>query len=106
MKIRYALTGALLLVGGATIASAQQPTTPPKGMHGMHGPGMGGMMGERGLRGQLFKGITLSDAEKANIKAVQTKYAPQMKALREQFKPQMQAARDARQRGDSAALKE
>jgi periplasmic protein CpxP/Spy len=105
INIRYALTGALLLVGGAAVASAQQPTTPPKGMHGMHAPGARGMMGERG-RGQLFKGITLSDAEKANIKAVQTKYASQMKALREQFKPQMQAARDARQRGDSAALKE
>lgn len=103
MNIRYALTGALLLVGSATIASAQRPTTPPKGMHA---PGARGMMGERGLRGQLFKGITLSDAEKANIKAVQTKYASQMKAQREQFKPQMQAARDARQRGDSAALKE
>lgn len=106
INIRYALTGALLLVGGAAIASAQQPTTPPKDMHGMHAPGARGMMGERGLRGQLFKGITLSDAEKTNIKAVQTKYASQMKALREQFKPQMQAVRDARQRGDSAALKE
>jgi protein CpxP len=75
-------------------------------MHGMRATGARGMMGDRGLRGQLFKGITLSDAEKTNIKAVQTKYASQMKALREQFKPQMQAARDARQRGDSAALKE
>jgi cytochrome c556 len=58
-----------------------------------------------GMRGQLFKGITLSDAEKANVKNAQAKYAPQMKALREQFKPQMQAAREARQRGDTAALK-
>jgi cytochrome c556 len=58
-----------------------------------------------GMRGQLFKGITLSDAEKGNVKNVQAKYAPQMKALREQFKPQMQAAREARQRGDTAALK-
>ena len=54
---------------------------------------------------QLFKGITLSDAEKANVKQVHAKYAPQMKALREQFKPQFQAVRAARQRGDTAALK-
>ena len=59
----------------------------------------------RNVRGQLFKGITLSDAEKANIKTVHQKYVAQMKSLREQFKPQMDAARQARQRGDTAALK-
>jgi protein CpxP len=63
------------------------------------------MMGARGARG-LFKGITLSDAEKANLKAVREKYATQQKALREQFKPQMQAAREARQKGDTAALRD
>jgi periplasmic protein CpxP/Spy len=102
IHIRSALAAAMLVVGGAAIAAAQQttPTTPPRA-HGQHmrqgfGPGM---------RGHLFKGITLSDAEKSNLKNVQAKYAPQMKALREQFKPQMQAARAARQRGDTAALK-
>jgi len=102
IHIRSALAAAMLVVGGAAIAAAQQttPTTPPRA-HGQHmrqgfGPGM---------HGHLFKGITLSDAEKSNLKNVQAKYAPQMKALREQFKPQMQAARAARQRGDTAALK-
>ena len=85
INIRYALTGALLLFGSATLASAQQP----KGVR--HVPGA------QELGGQLLKGITLSDAEKGNVKAVQSKYASQMKALREQFKPQMQATRDARQ---------
>ena len=100
--IRTALAAAMLVVGSAAIAAAQQtPPASPQRAHGQHmrqgfGPGM---------RGQLFKGITLSDAEKANIKNVQAKYAPQMKALREQFKPQIQAAREARQRGDTAALK-
>lgn len=94
INIRYALTGALLLFGSATLASAQQP----KGVR--HVPGA------QELGGQLLKGITLSDAEKGNVKAVQSKYASQMKALREQFKPQMQATRDARQRGDTAALRE
>jgi len=100
INIRYALTGAMLLIGSATLASAQQPTH-PHAARGKHAQGAHGMMGARGL----FKGITLSDAEKANLKAVRTKYASQQKALREQFKPQMQAARDARQRGDTAALK-
>ena len=100
--IRTALAAAMLVVGSAAIAAAQQtPTASTPRAHGQHmrqgfGPGM---------RGQLFKGITLSDAEKANIKNVEAKYAPQMKALREQSKPQMQAAREARQRGDTAALK-
>ena len=99
MNIKYALTGALLLIGSATLASAQQPTHPQAG-RGKHA-GAHGMM----ARG-LFKGITLSDAEKANLKNVRTKYAAQQKTLREQFKPQMEAARAARQRGDTAALKE
>jgi protein CpxP len=99
INIRYALTGALLLFGSATLASAQQPTR-PQGKGVRHAPG------PQQLGGQLLKGITLSDAEKSNVKAVQSKYAAQTKALREQFKPQMQAARDARQRGDTAALKE
>jgi len=99
INIRYALTGAMLLIGSATLA-AQQPTH-PQAARGKHAQGAHGMMGAR----ELFKGITLSDAEKANLKAVRTKYASQQKALREQFKPQMQAAREARQRGDTAALK-
>jgi protein CpxP len=99
INIRYALTGALLLMGSATLASAQQPTR-PQGKQVRHAPGT------NQLGAQLLKGITLSDAEKANVKAVQSKYASQMKALREQFKPQTQAARDARQRGDTAALRE
>jgi cytochrome c556 len=104
INIRYALAGALLLAGSATLASAQQTATPPQARHGMRAAGGRGMMGPGRLGGQLFKGITLSDAEKANIKNVQAKFAAQNKALREQFKPQMQAARDARQRGDTAAL--
>jgi len=107
---RSALAAGLLVVGGAVVASAQQAPPAARG-HARHGqmaqradsahrgPGM------RNMRGQLFKGITLSDAEKANIKNVHTKYASQMKALREQLKPQMDAAREARQRGDTAALK-
>jgi protein CpxP len=99
--IRTALAAAMLVAGSAVVAAAQQPTTPVPQAHGQRmrqgfGPGM---------RGQLFKGITLSDAEKTNVKAVQAKYAPQMKALRAQFKPQMEAARQARQRGDTAALR-
>jgi cytochrome c556 len=107
---RSAFAAAFLVVGGAVVASAQQtaPAAPGHGRHGQFAQRADSTrrgLGVRNLRGQLFKGITLSDAEKANIKNVQAKYAPQMKALREQFKPQLQAARDARQHGDTAALK-
>jgi uncharacterized protein with WD repeat len=100
INIRYALTGAMLLIGSATLASAQQPTR--QGMARRHAHGMMRAAGARGL----FKGITLSDAEKANLKSVREKYVAQNKALREQFKPQAKAVREARQRGDTAALKD
>ena len=105
-NIRLALAATALTFGSAAIVSAQQ--TAPQGVHQNHAQRPDSAhkrFGARGLRGQLMKGITLSDAEKANLKAVQAKYASQMKAMRQQSKPDMQAMRDARQRGDSAALK-
>lgn len=101
--IRSALVAALVTLGGAAIAGAQAPAQAPA--QGTHQHARGQRKFGRQLGKQLFKGIQLSDAEKANVKAVREKYAPQMKALRAQFKPQMQQARQARQRGDTAALK-
>lgn len=101
--IRFALATALLTFGGATMAFAQQPApVPAQGAHAQHTKGG---RREGGLNAQLFKGMKLSAAEKANIKTVHAKYAPQMKAVRDQFKPQLDAARAARQRGDTAAMK-
>jgi Spy/CpxP family protein refolding chaperone len=97
--IRTTLAVALLTFGGVAVASAQQPTTAPHarashfGRHAGHG------------RNPLLRGITLSDVEKANVKAINQQYAQQMRAFRQQNKPDMQAMRDARQKGDSAALK-
>ncbi len=59
----------------------------------------------RGADQALLRGITLSDGEKANLKAVHAKYASQMKAIREQYKPQHDQIRAARQRGDTAAIR-
>lgn len=105
-SIRATLAAALLTFGAAAVVSAQQSTPQQPqaaARQGKHAKAARRAQGA--LRRQLFKGIALNDAEKANIKQVQAKYAPQMKALREQFKPQLKAARDARQRGDTAALK-
>jgi Spy/CpxP family protein refolding chaperone len=106
-NIRVALAATALTLGSAAVVSAQQQTA-PQGVHQDHAmrpDSAHARWGARGLRGQLFKGITLSDQEKANLKAVQAKYASQLKAMREQSKPDMQAMREARQRGDTAAVK-
>ncbi|MGH7623677.1 MAG: hypothetical protein ACREMU_15145 [Gemmatimonadaceae bacterium] len=50
--------------------------------------------------------MSLSDAEKANLKNVHAKYESQFKALREQSQPTFKAARAARQRGDTAAARQ
>ena len=109
INIRSTLAAAALVFGSAVVASAQQPTpAPTQGAQQRADSGRGhrrGAFGPGAIRHQLFKGIQLTDAEKANVKTVQQKYASQMKALREQLKPQIQAARDARQKGDTAALK-
>jgi hypothetical protein len=105
---RSTLMAALVTVGGAAVVAAQAPAQAPQQRteaHAHRAKADRGRFGARQLNRQLFKGIDLSASEKANIKAVREKYAPQMKALREQMKPQLQQARQARQRGDTASLK-
>lgn len=109
INIRSTLAAAALVFGTAVVASAQQPSqTPAPRAQQRSERAQGhrrGMFRPGAFRHQLFKGIQLTDAEKANVKNVQQKYASQMKGLREQLKPQIQAARAARQKGDTAALK-
>jgi Spy/CpxP family protein refolding chaperone len=102
LNIRSALVG-LLVLGGAATVRAQQPTAPAPQAHARRGMRQGGP--GMGAERALLRGITLSDAEKANLKAVQTKYAGQFKAIREQYKPQHEQIRAARQRGDTAAVR-
>lgn len=52
-----------------------------------------------------FRGIELTDAEKTNLKAIQSKYRQQLTVLRDSASPDRKALREARQSGDSAALK-
>lgn len=107
IHIRRTFARALLVagasIGAATVASAQQGTAvqPPRAQN-QHPRRANGA---RRPDAHLLKGLALSDAEKANLKNVHAKYAPQMQAMRRQAKPQLQALRDARQRGDTAALR-
>lgn len=106
MKHIRTAVAALLVIGSASVAVAQQTqTTPshPHGQRGQFGPKRG--PGGPGPGRALLRGITLSDAEKASLKSVREKYAPQMKAIREQYKPQHEAMRAAWQKKDTAALK-
>lgn len=96
-------TFALAAVAAAALAgSAQaQSTTATPGnqpVAGQRGHGRGGKMGG-------FKDLNLTDAQKAQIKTIRTRYQSQNKASRDQTKPFMDAARAARQKGDTAAFR-
>ena len=71
--IRIATLGFALCAGFTSVAAAQgQPE--PQGQGGVRrGGGMGGM---------LLKDITLTDAQKAQIKTIREKYLPQQLELR------------------------
>jgi len=59
---------------------------------------------ERG-RGRLFRGITLTGAEKARVKEIREKYRSEAQSLQKSLRPAMQEMRAARQKNDSVALK-
>lgn len=91
------------LVSTASFAGAQAPAQQgaQQGRHAMQRGQRAGARVERGL----FRGIKLSDAERAKLKDINSKYATQAKSLREQMKPAMQEARTARQKGDTTAAR-
>src|SRR5437762_2604611 len=103
-SVRTLALSALMLVGVAGISAAQSTTAParPDSGHFRRGARAGGEM--RG-RGEFGRDLNLTDAQKAQIKAIRQKYQPQNEALRAQAKPFMDAARAARQKGDSAAFR-
>ncbi|HEX5971801.1 MAG TPA: Spy/CpxP family protein refolding chaperone [Gemmatimonadaceae bacterium] len=102
-KTRVIALAVATLVSAGSFAGAQAPAQ-QGARHGQHEMQRGMRAGVRAERG-LFRGITLSDAEKAKIRDIHTKYAAQAKSLREQMKPAMQEARAARQKGDTAAAR-
>jgi Spy/CpxP family protein refolding chaperone len=72
--IRIATLAAALCVGMTTVAAAQSTEPSQKGQGEMRrGGGMGGM---------LLKDITLTDAQKAQVKTIREKYLPQQLELR------------------------
>lgn len=96
-RIRTAAATVAMLVGAATLATAQAPAP----QHGQHGHDGKAKQGAHGMMGDL----NLTDAQKEQIKAIHAKYRPQFQQLRASARPNMEAARTARQAGDTAAAR-
>ena len=108
MLARSLALGAMMLVGVAGISAAQSTTTPQvKPDSGMYPRGRAGgeFRDRRGPGRDFFADLNLTDAQKAQIKAIRQKYQPQNEAARTQAKPFIDAARAARQKGDTAAFR-
>src|SRR2546423_4874190 len=73
--IRIATLVAALCVGMTTVAAAQSPEPQQGQGEGRRGGGMGSW---------LLKDITLTDAQKAQVKTIRDKYVPQQMELRKQ----------------------
>ena len=100
MKKQLAIL-AVAMVAVAPMVHAQATTAPAQEpQHGMMGPGHRG-----GDHEHMMKALNLTDAQKAQVKAIHQKYDAQFKSLRQNMKPQMDAMRAARQKGDTAAVR-
>ena len=73
MKVIRIATLAIALCAGMTSIASAQGQPEPQGQGGRGGGGMGGM---------LLKDITLTDAQKDQIKTIREKYLPQQMELR------------------------
>jgi Spy/CpxP family protein refolding chaperone len=97
--------GAALIFAAATGAAAQQSD---RAQHrGRHGDGQTETArgGRRGAMRGLFRGVNLTDAQKAQVTAIRERYQPQLNALRDSARPAFEEARAARERGDTLAAR-
>ena len=110
-KIQSTIAALAMVTALGAVAQAQSTTVPGAGrVHSdstwkrgrANGPRKMGRNGE--MRG-AFRGVTLTDAQKTQMKAIHQKYAAQSKPLMESMRPAMTEERSARQRGDTAAAR-
>lgn len=83
----------LVAIAAAALAGSAQAQAHPMGGH------------DRGEMMEHFDKLNLTEAQKAQIKAIHEKYQAQLKANREQANTYKEAARAARQKGDTAAFR-
>jgi len=105
---RSSAAAGLALVLAAGAVQAQQPTRPTRpdarpraGAQGQDGREMRRMQPGRAL----LRGVTLTDAQQQQMRAINQKYQGEEQTLRTAMRPAMDEARTARQRGDSAAAR-
>jgi Spy/CpxP family protein refolding chaperone len=104
-KTVFALGLGVAIAGVSTVASAQNAQRPDSAHRhgrleqGQQGPRRGGFG-----PGALLKGITLTDAQKTQLKALRTKAGPDS-AHRAAQRATMGKIREARQRGDTVTAK-
>ena len=99
------IMGLGLALSLAGVAAAQQTgTDTPRRDRGEDQRGPGGRFGKGG-QGLLLKDITLSDAQKTQLKQLHESQKASMKANHEAMKKQWDEARAARQRGDTATAR-
>ena len=114
MKIRSTILALALVAAAGSVAEAQgAPTDRAKVERAQRADSAKKQMrGARQMRGQrpqgmtvALRGIDLTDAQRTQITAIQTKYQDRFKAMRDSAKPEPGVARDARQSRDTAAAR-
>jgi hypothetical protein len=104
-SVRSLFVAGSLLLSAVAAAPAQQPSPAPAPPPGAHSRRFVRPQRQKQYNRSLLRGVTLNDAEKANVQAVRAKYATQLQALRAHGRTQAQSARAARQRGDTTAFR-
>lgn len=104
---KFALAGVSALAIAAPVAIAQTTggdQSGQQGTHERHGKGgghHGGRHGRRGghMGGMMFRGIELTDAQKASLKQIRQSFGERTKSLREQLHAKRQELRQAESGG-------
>jgi Spy/CpxP family protein refolding chaperone len=104
MKLQFlAVAAAAALMAAPTLHA--QATTPPQASITGHNDAQRGMR-PRGAMGRgMMANLNLTADQKAKMKAIRTKYEPQMKAARDKAKPDFDAMKAARASHDTAAMR-
>ena len=97
-KLAIAFVTAAIAAAPALSAQAVPATPAPQAQAHRMGPGR-----QAGHEGFLAK-LNLTDAQKAQVKAIHQKYAAQFKSTRDAARPDMDAMRAARQKRDTATV--
>jgi hypothetical protein len=106
LNIRSALLGLVVLTTAAPIATAQvgKPARVNRQQIARARAARHAFVVRSVTRG-LFRGIQLTDPEKARVTAVRAAYKPKVQELRSSFVTDRKALRDLRQKGDTVALR-